>query len=300
MIKRFKRELSKVLELIIGIAGVLSVGILLATSFPNQISLIVSVLQITILVSALIAIASIFIWVRNFIRVLPDLAAPYVDKLIAIFKLFIVSMLLGTEPILMLDAQDFLGVSFSQVLSARDSVVIVGSRERHGKYMRAASESDWNAAEKLCAAYRLIPPISDVDAKPEYFDERNVILIGGPLVNTITYFVNSELPIQTANLSVAVNLRILGENIDFDKVIWSTISNSRYSGNLYGIVLAAPSPYNRTKRMILAHGLTRNGTELAVQALIEHVDELDQNNKKDDRYPARIVKMEETKLAIVE
>lgn len=175
----------------------------------------------------------------------------------------------------------FKGIKFSDILSSKDVIVVVGAKEPHPHFGFAAVDSDWDWATKLCTKYGFGAPRSDTEVNETELSQRSLIVVGGLFVNMLAYEVNDQMPLAQVNIS--------RENL-VDRAIFSLLSNRYYSGRAFGAIQAAPNPRNEHKGMILAFGLHREGTAAAVRALIELVGDLDKGNAKDASFPARIVR----------
>ncbi|MCP8308992.1 MAG: S-layer protein [archaeon] len=246
------------------LVSLVSISILLILWFRDQLPLIFLLLETAILLLTLLGLIGFNIWLT--------------EKLKGIAGAQLI------QPLKVLRPEDFRGIEFRSVIqNLQDCIVVVGSTRSHGPYSRSAVKEDWDSAKRLCDKYGLTNLKADTEVSEEERQTRNLILIGGPLVNELTYQANHELPIQLAQIS---------QPGITDKVICSMISGKRYVGREFGIVEAIPSIYNQHKIMIVAFGLNREGTAAAVQALIDHLDNLSQGNKFNSKYPARIVRVE--------
>jgi hypothetical protein len=188
------------------------------------------------------------------------------------------------KPLEVLIPENFEGINFTSVLdNASQSLVVVGDLSEHGLYHKGAVRLDWTVAESLCGKYNLGNPISDLKIAEKDKKEKNLILIGGPVVNQITHEISSFLPARVSEISLGGTT---------SKILVSLVSNKIYRGREYSIIEAIPSPFNKHKVIIVAFGLNREGTQMAVHALIDDLATLETKNNVDRRYPVKILKVD--------
>ena len=88
--------------------------------------------------------------------------------------------------------------------------------------------------------------------------EKNIIVIGGPVVNTITGKFNPKLPIR------------------FEKqenwAVHSTISEKTYTSDEIGIIIKTKNPFNPRKSLLLVAGKRYSGTKAAIIAFVKGVN----------------------------
>jgi len=103
--------------------------------------------------------------------------------------------------------------------------------------------------------------------------EGNLVLAGGPKVNTVVAEVNKHLPIRF-------------EEGSFD--VYSTLSKKKYGENI-GLVELVENPFNRKKKVLLLGGLNQNGTRAAVLALVKRMREVEKGNAYNPGIIAKVV-----------
>jgi len=105
--------------------------------------------------------------------------------------------------------------------------------------------------------------------------KKNLILVGGPVINTVTGKINSQLPIR------------------FDprnhNNIKSMLSGATYSTDEAGIIVKAENPFNTKKHILLIAGKRHAGTRAVIVALIKHFNEIIKGNRNDRGVFARVV-----------
>jgi len=103
----------------------------------------------------------------------------------------------------------------------------------------------------------------------------NLILIGSPRGNTITYKLNSQLPIY------------FDENNEWAMV--SKITGKTYEDDFGGVVEIIRNPFNKDKKVLILAGRRTRGTMSAVLAFTKYHEEVMKGNIKDKKIIARIV-----------
>ena len=118
------------------------------------------------------------------------------------------------------------------------------------------------------------PPLYclDTEARGE-LKHRNLILLGGPKVNTVVNEINEHLPIYFEGKTFGIHSRLSGK---------------RYEENV-GIVEVVENPFNKTKKILLAAGLNQASTRTAVLALINELDKMSDGNMFDKKQLAHVV-----------
>jgi hypothetical protein len=158
--------------------------------------------------------------------------------------------------------------------------IVVGSPDPHGPFKARASDSccaiDFAlflgafTNGKISPNYKL-----DVEVRPRDM-EGNLVIIGGPAVNTVTRRVNKHLPIQIEQ----------GDEI----AIVSKLSGRKYFEEEVGFICIANNPANPGAKVMVLAGKRFTGTRASVIAFIRHMDEVLKGNKFDRRVQARVVK----------
>ena len=159
------------------------------------------------------------------------------------------------------------------------ATIIVGSPDPHGPE-KARSRDGYYAVDFALFLGTFMDSISelnvklDTEAREEDLKD-NLILIGGPVVNTIVERINSKLPIS------------------FDKEDnWNVVSS--ISGNIYhtdetGVIAKIKNPFNNKKQILLLAGKRYAGTKAVMIALIKHFKEIFKGNKHDKKVFAKVV-----------
>lgn len=140
-----------------------------------------------------------------------------------------------------------------------DGLMVVGSPDPHGKHRARASELGMLELAMLFGRYAApVFPMYKLDTQASDGDRRkNLILAGGPKVNTFVAEVNSGLPVKFTK-----------DNAE----IYSTLAGKAYSGNI-GLVERIKSPFAKGRSILVVGGLNQQGTRAAVLALVKHTNE---------------------------
>lgn len=147
-------------------------------------------------------------------------------------------------------------------------MMVVGSPDPHGRYRARASELGMLEFAMFLgqyASFDLPLYILDTQLKAEH-RKMDLILAGGPKVNTAVEEINSALP-----------LRFSRDNSE----IISKTSGKGYMGNI-GVVELVRSPYAQNAHMLVISGLNQNGTRAAVISLVRDHSRLSQGAQRDE------------------
>ena len=157
--------------------------------------------------------------------------------------------------------------------------IIVGSPDPHGPE-KARSRDGYYGIDLALFLGTFISNVSslhvklDTEARTEDLQE-NLILIGGPVVNTITEKINSKLPVK------------------FDKknnwAIVSSVSGKAYHSDEAGVIEKIKNPFNPKKQILLVAGKRYSGTRAVMIAFIKHFKKIMVGNKFNDKINAKVV-----------
>ena len=160
-----------------------------------------------------------------------------------------------------------------------NGLIIVGSPDPHGPDM-ARSRDGYYGIDLALFLGSFLAHIDDLsvrlDTEVRSEDlQKNLILIGGPVVNMITQKVNDQLPIR------------------FDKeqnwAIVSRISKKAYHADECGIIVKTKNPFNPKKWILVVAGKRYSGTRAVTLAFIKYFSELAKGNSSNPDIPARVV-----------
>ena len=160
-----------------------------------------------------------------------------------------------------------------------NALIVVGSPEPHG--VQGARSRDGHYGIDLALFFGTflnhIPKMNvKLDTEVSTDDlKKNLILIGGPIVNKITDKVNDKLPIRFDK--------------KFKRNIFSSLTNQVYLADNCGMIVKVKNPFNLEKSLLLVAGKRFSGTQAAVISFLTKFDELVKGNKKNKKVWARIV-----------
>ena len=160
-----------------------------------------------------------------------------------------------------------------------NAVIIVGSPDPHGPDMARSRDGYYGIDLALFLGTFLthLDELSvrlDTEVRSEEL-QKNLIILGGPVVNTITAQINDKMPVR------------------FDKehnwTIKSEISDKHYPGEECGIIVKMKNPFNPKKWILVIAGKRYQGTRAVIIAFLKYFSEIAKGNSVDSKIPARIV-----------
>jgi len=160
-----------------------------------------------------------------------------------------------------------------------NGIIVVGSPDPHGPEMARSRDGYYGIDFALFLGTFLssVTQLSvrlDTEVRKEDLDN-NLILIGGPVVNTITSRVNLGMPIF------------------FDPkknwAIQSEISGKTYREDAAGIIVKMKNPFNPKKWVLVVAGKRYAGTRAVMIAFLRYFGEIIKGNKNNPKVFARIV-----------
>lgn len=148
-----------------------------------------------------------------------------------------------------------------------DGYIIVGSPDPHGPFSARARDLHY-VGYLTTYLGKYIEGIKnenyiriDTDVINTDMIKNNLIVIGGPVTNMITYRVNTSLKV-----------RFLQE---YNWDIYSEFSNKRYYEETIGLIANIRNPFNQEKRILLFAGKRAIGTKISVKYFIKNNINLD-------------------------
>jgi DNA-binding transcriptional ArsR family regulator len=160
-----------------------------------------------------------------------------------------------------------------------DALIIVGSPDPHGPDKARSRDGYYGIDLGLFIGTFLnyVPTFNvrlDTEVKESDL-KRNLILIGGPIVNKITGQVNHSLPIRYDEAN--------------NWAIKSTITGNVYPGDEIGIIVSAKNPFDKEKSILVVAGKRFAGTRAAIIAFLKHFKEVTKGNSENPKIKARVV-----------
>ncbi|MEM1687758.1 MAG: winged helix-turn-helix transcriptional regulator [Zestosphaera sp.] len=130
--------------------------------------------------------------------------------------------------------------------------IVIGSPDPHGPF--SARSRDNHLLFYLGQLISSFPMVKfDIDVINHNLLYKNLIVVGGPVTNMISYKLNTIL-----------KLRFLQE---FNWNIYSEFSNKMYSEENIGIIYYSQNPFNLDSEIILLAGKRKLGTEITIKSL---------------------------------
>jgi DNA-binding CsgD family transcriptional regulator len=157
--------------------------------------------------------------------------------------------------------------------------IIVGSPDPHGPDMARSRDGYYGMDIALFLGtfltsvgeltVRLDTEVTEDDLR------RNLILIGGPIVNTVTGRINEKLPVR----------------FDPQKhwAVHSTLSGTHYHEDAAGVIVRAKNPFNPRAHVLLLAGKRSSGTRAVITAFLRHFAELAKGNRHKPDIFAKVV-----------
>ncbi len=158
-----------------------------------------------------------------------------------------------------------------------DARIIVGSPDPHGPEKARSRDGYYGMDLALFFGTFLnhVPEINvRLDTETTDADLReNIIVIGGPIVNSVAGKLNKHLPIHFAP----------------DKNIYSTISKTSYSSDETGIIVKIKNPFNPEKAVLVVAGKRFSGTRAAITAFLKGFKQIYSGNRLRPGVKAKVV-----------
>ena len=156
--------------------------------------------------------------------------------------------------------------------------IVLGSPDAHGIFSSRARCGD-RATDLALFLGSLLPitreSVVRLDTELSQKEaQNNLIIVGGPRVNTITMAVNEWLPIT---------YELTGHNM-----MISRLSGRTYGGEEEGAVQLISNPNNQNSKVIVIAGNTYLGTRTAVLAFIKYTDQIARGNTVNREVIARV------------
>ncbi|MEM4755558.1 MAG: helix-turn-helix domain-containing protein [Candidatus Woesearchaeota archaeon] len=137
------------------------------------------------------------------------------------------------------------------------ATLVVGSPDAHGKYKAYARDGHYAAELSLFLGSLAKMPshfsiITDVDAKKEHKLSQNLILLGGPVTNSIVEEINEKLPVSFVEQPWGLKSKKTGKTYHEENI---------------GTIQCIKNPYSEKHWILLLAGIRAIGTKNAIIAL---------------------------------
>ena len=158
-----------------------------------------------------------------------------------------------------------------------ETVLVVGSPDVHGPFLARARDQHLAIKVGLVLGLmgaaklevKLDTEVDDTDLK------KNVVCLGGPTVNMLTWRVNEQLPVFF--------------NSEKENQIVSRLSGRVYGEDVNGVVEVLENPFSKDRRIVILAGKRIEGTRASVVAFTERLKEAIEGNVYAKSTIARVV-----------
>lgn len=152
---------------------------------------------------------------------------------------------------------------------------VLGSTEPHGKYRGRAN--DLSAVELAMyfgnfSSFNYPLYVLDTELREKQKKE-NIVLVGGPKVNTLVLETNGNFPIQFDERSFSIK---------------SKLSGKTYEENV-GVLQIIDNPFNKSKKILLVAGTSQSSTRMAVLALTKYSKRIEEGNQYSSSTIANVI-----------
>lgn len=155
-----------------------------------------------------------------------------------------------------------------------DGKIVVGAPTPHGPHLTEARDGHYAVhlgflLGSLCNLENRFVVALDVDIKAEKKQNRNMILIGGPVTNIIA-----------ADLNNKMDIKFVWNNT---WQIYSELTKKYHAKENCGLIAKVRNPWDKNKSIILLSGLRYNGTKACIIGITQHAEKIlkDYSKKKD-------------------
>lgn len=156
------------------------------------------------------------------------------------------------------------------------ALIVVGSPDPHGPEKARSRDGYYgmDLALFLGTFLNVVPGLNvrlDTEVREGEL-KSNLIILGGPIVNTLADRVNGALPVRFT-----------------EKSILSTLSNNEYFSDESGIIVKAENPFDRSKKLLLIAGRRVAGTRACIIAFLKHFKDISAGNRHNPKVHAKVV-----------
>lgn len=157
-----------------------------------------------------------------------------------------------------------------------NALIVVGSPDPHGPEKARSRDGFYgmDLALFLGTFLTYIPGLNvrlDTEVRGEDL-RKNLIILGGPIVNTVAGKINDKMPIRFT-----------------EKSILSSVSHKEYFSDEIGIIVKADNPFDKTKKILFIAGKRYAGTRACMIAFLKHFKEVGSGNKFNPKVLAKVV-----------
>lgn len=161
-----------------------------------------------------------------------------------------------------------------------NATIVIGSPDPHGP-QKARARDGYYGIDLALFLGTFINSIQELnvrlDTEIRQKDlEKNLIVMGGPIVNSIAQKINKKSPIRFVKSKVGSG-------------IGSDVSNKKYLGNEVGFIVKMTNPFNKTKKLLYIAGNRYAGTRACIIAFLKKFKEITEGNKHNPEVEAKVV-----------
>jgi DNA-binding MarR family transcriptional regulator len=163
-----------------------------------------------------------------------------------------------------------------------NATIVIGNPEPHGPTKERGHDGIYATDLALFfGTFLNFIPSSSIKLDTEVTDlKQNLIIIGGPGVNSIMKKVNSKLPIKFKRVKYKNN---------YYTSFYSEVSKKSYSDESYGLIVKTKNPFDKTKYILAIAGMRYFGTYGSVLTFLTKFEELVEGNPFNRKIKARII-----------
>ncbi|MFZ3076953.1 MAG: S-layer protein [Candidatus Aenigmatarchaeota archaeon] len=165
-----------------------------------------------------------------------------------------------------------------------NATIVVGSLDPHGPAKARATDAPYaiNLGFFLGSFLNYAPPVSvKLDTEITKDDlKSNLIIVGGPGVNSLTAQINGKLPIRFKEDK---------KRKYFYTDIFSTVSRKTYAEDENGIIVKMRSPFAADKHVLIVAGKRSQGTKASILAFMHKFDDVCAGNARNPMITAKVV-----------
>jgi len=156
------------------------------------------------------------------------------------------------------------------------ALIVVGSPDPHGPEKARSRDGFYgmDLALFLGTFLTYIPGLNvrlDTEVREKDL-QKNLIVLGGPIVNTVAGRVNEKMPIRFT-----------------EKSILSLVSCKEYFSDEIGIIVKVDNPFDKTKKILFIAGKRYAGTRACMIAFLKHFKEIVGGNRFNPKVFAKVV-----------
>ncbi|MDO8428995.1 MAG: S-layer protein [Candidatus Diapherotrites archaeon] len=159
--------------------------------------------------------------------------------------------------------------------------LVIGSPDSHGKHKSRARDSIAGIQLGVILGTQLqelgVPEIElDTNIESLKKENKNLIIVGGPVINKLAEELNQFLPIQFIPSGA-------------HWLIQSKISQKIYEGDFVGVIEKIQHPFFKDKEILFIAGKHNIGTNACMKALAENLNEIQKGNKHNSKIQCRAI-----------